>query len=261
MRLPRKSIIITGSTTGIGKALAIRFVAEGANVLVHGRDEPRGRELVTQLGNSAALHVDDLADPDAAPRLAAACVKAFGKIDGIVNNAALVSRSDIHSTDAKRFDQIMAVNVRAPMLLVQAALPHLQKTQGVILNIGSVNAYVGEGNLLAYSVSKGALQTLSRNLGDWLPRTHGVRCNHFNVGWTLTENEYEYKLKDGLPADWPQKISKKILPTGALMKPETIAAAAVFYMSDESRPISASVVDVEQYAVGGHVPEGKLLES
>ena len=79
-------------------------------------------------------------------------------------------------------------------------------------------------HLLAYAVSKGALQTLSRNLGDWLPRTHGVRCNHFNVGWTLTENEYHYKIKDGLPADWPEKVSKKILPTGKLMKPETIAA-------------------------------------
>jgi NAD(P)-dependent dehydrogenase (short-subunit alcohol dehydrogenase family) len=260
MRLQSKTIIVTGSTTGIGKAIATRFVSEGAQVLIHGRDEARGRELVAELGPKAALHVDDLADPDCPPRLVAACVKAFGKIDGIVNNAAYVTRSDITSTDAKLFDAIMAINVRAPMLLVKAALDELAKAKGAILNIGSVNAHVGEGNLLAYAVSKGALQTLSRNFGDWLPRTHGVRCNHFNVGWTLTENEYHYKIKDGLPPDWPTKISKKILPTGALMKPETIAAAAVFYISDESRPITASVMDVEQYAVGGHVPEGKLME-
>lgn len=261
MRLSNKTIIVTGSTTGIGKAFATRFIAEGAQVLVHGREEDRGRELCAALGPRTSLHIDDLSDAESAPRIVAACVKAFGKIDGIVNNAAFVTRSDILSTDAKLFDQIMAINVRAPMLLVKAALPHLQKTQGTILNIGSVNAYVGEGNLLAYSVSKGALQTLSRNFGDWLPRSHGVRCNHFNVGWTLTENEYEYKIKDGLPPDWPTRISKNILPTGALMKPETIAAAAVFYLSDESRPITSSIIDVEQYAVGGHVPEGKLMET
>jgi len=260
MRLQSKTIIVTGSTTGIGKAIATRFVQEGGQVLVHGRDEERGRELVAKLGPNTALHVDDLADPECAPRLVAACVKAFGKIDGIVNNAAYVTRSDINSTDAKLFDAIMAVNVRAPLLVVKAALSELSKQQGVVLNIGSVNAYVGEGNLLAYAVSKGALQTLSRNLGDWLPRTHGVRCNHFNVGWTLTENEYEYKIKDGLPADWPEKVSKKILPTGKLMKPEVVAGAAVYYMSDESRPISSCVADIEQYAVGGHVPEGKLME-
>ncbi len=260
MRLEHKTIIVTGSTTGIGKAIATRFIAEGASVLVHGRDEARGLELCKVLGDRAALHVDDLADPACPARLIEACMKAFGRIDGIVNNAAFVTRSDIHSTDAALFDRIMAINVRAPMLIVQAALPQLRQTQGAILNIGSVNAYVGEGNLLAYSISKGALQTMSRNMGDWLPRTHGVRCNHFNVGWTLTENEYEYKIKDGLPADWPTRVSRKILPTGSLMKPELIAAAAAFYMSDESRPISASVIDVEQYAVGGHVPEGKIGE-
>ena len=260
MRLQNKVIIVTGSTTGIGKAIATRFVAEGAKVLLHGRDAARGKELCDKLGPTTALHVDDLADAACPPRLVEACVKAFGRIDGIVNNAAYVTRSDINSTDAALFDAIMAVNVRAPLLLVKAALSELAKTKGAVLNIGSVNAHVGEGNLLAYAVSKGALQTLSRNFGDWLPRTHGVRCNHFNVGWTLTENEYHYKIKDGLPPDWPTKISKKILPTGSLMKPETIAAAAVFYISDESRPITASVMDVEQYAVGGHVPEGKMME-
>ena len=258
--LNHKSIIVTGSTTGIGKAIATRFIAEGASVLVHGRDEARGREICKELGDHAALHVDDLADPAAPARLIDASMKAFGRIDGIVNNAAFVTRSDILTTDAALFDRIMAINVRAPMLIVQAALSQLQQTQGAILNIGSINAYVGEGNLLAYSISKGALQTLSRNMGDWLPRTHGVRCNHFNVGWTLTENEYEYKIKDGLPADWPSRVSKDILPTGSLMKPELIAAAAAFYMSDQSKPLTASVIDLEQYAVGGHMPEGKVEE-
>jgi NAD(P)-dependent dehydrogenase (short-subunit alcohol dehydrogenase family) len=260
MHLQDKSIIVTGSTTGIGKAIARRCVEEGARVLVHGRDESRGRKLVEELGGRAALHVDDLADPDAGPRLVEAALQVFGKLDAIVNNAAYVKRSDIHSTDAKLFDQVMAVNCRAPFLLIKAALPHLQQARGCALNIGSVNAYVGEAMLLAYAVSKGALATLSRNLGDWLHRSHGVRINHFNVGWTLTENEYDYKIADGLPPDWPDKIPTDILPTGRLMRPEMIAAHAVFWLSDASRPISGQVIELEQFPVAGHIPTMKMPE-
>lgn len=254
MRLKDKAIIVTGSTTGIGRAIAQRCVEEGARVLVHGRDESRGRDVVARLGSSSALHVDDLADPASAERLVRAAIREFGRIDSVVNNAAFVTRSDIHTTDAALFDQVIAVNTRAPLLLTRAALPHLEKAAGCVLNIGSVNAYCGENNLLAYSVSKGALVTLSRNLGDWLHRKHGVRVNHFNVGWTLTENEYEYKIKDGLPRDWPDRISKDVLPTGKLMRPETIAGSAVYWLSDESRPVSGAVVDLEQFPVAGHIP-------
>ena len=259
MRLQDKTIIVTGSTTGIGKAIARRCIAEGASVLIHGRDGGRGEELVREMGDRAALHVDDLADPEAGPRIVEAAVRAFGKLDAIVNNAAYVKRSDIETTDAKLFDQIMAVNCRAPFLIVKAALPHLQRAQGCVLNIGSVNAYVGESMLLAYAVSKGALATLSRNLGDWLHRTHGVRVNHFNVGWTLTENEYDYKIADGLPPDWPDRINKDILPTGKLMRPEAVAAHAAFWISDDSRPVSGQVVEIEQYPLAGHIPTLKML--
>ena len=85
-----------------------------------------------------------------------------------MNNAAWVARSDLLATDAAFFDKMMAINVRAPLLLIRAALPHLKESQGCVLNIGSINAYSGEGNLLAYSISKGALMTLSRNLADAL---------------------------------------------------------------------------------------------
>jgi len=259
MRLIDKAIIVTGSTTGIGKAIARRCVAEGASVLIHGRDEARGRELAVELGGRAAFHADDLADSGSGARLVEAALRSFGKLDAVVNNAAYVKRSDIRTTDARLFDEVMAINCRAPLLITRAALPHLQKSQGCVLNIGSVNAYVGESMLLAYSVSKGALATLSRNLGDWLHRTHGVRVNHFNVGWTLTENEYQYKLADGLPPDWPDRINKEILATGRLMRPEAVAAHAVFWISDESRPVSGQTIDIEQYPVAGHIPTLKML--
>lgn len=148
----------------------------------------------------------------------------------------------------------MAVNLRAPMLLVQAGLEHLTRSRGCVLNIGSNNAYAGEENLLAYSISKAGLMALSRNLGDTLHRHHGVRVNHFNVGWVLTENEYRYKMDDGLPEDWPASLSKVVAPIGRLMKPEEIARMAVVWLSDQSRPFSGTVVDLEQYPFLGRNP-------
>jgi NAD(P)-dependent dehydrogenase (short-subunit alcohol dehydrogenase family) len=257
MRLADKVILVTGSTTGIGEAIARRAVTEGAKVLIHGRDEDRGRKLVGELGSAAALHVDDIADPAAPARMIAAAIKAFGRLDALVNNAASVKRSNLVNTDAAFFDAMMATNVRAPLLLIQAALPYLKQSHGCVLNIGSVNGYCGEANLLAYSISKGGLMTLSRNLADALGRDQ-VRVNHFNVGWVLTPNEYHVKIADGMPPDWPERVPRSKAPSGRLMKPEEIAAASVYWLSDESRPISGTVLELEQHPVIGRNPPKEL---
>ena len=256
MQLNDKAIIVTGSTTGIGRAIARRCVAEGANVLIHGRNEAAARALEKELAPHAAVHIDDLTDPEAPARIVSAAREAFGKLDCIVNNAAFIVRADIKSTDAELFDKLMATNVRAPLLLIQAGLDLLAASKGCVLNIGSINAYCGESAMLPYSVSKGALMTLSRNLGDALHLEYGVRVNHFNVGWVLTENEHRYKIEDGLPEDWPSRLPREVNPSGSLIKPETIAEAAVFWLSDASRPISSSVVELEQWPlIGRNLPK------
>jgi NAD(P)-dependent dehydrogenase (short-subunit alcohol dehydrogenase family) len=253
MRLQDKVILVTGSTTGIGEAIARRVVAEGGRVVIHGRDAERGRALVGEWPGRAELVIADLTDPVAPAKLVDTALRVFNRLDAVVNNAAWVARSDLLDTDAAIFDKMMAVNVRAPLLLVQAAFPHLKRSRGCVLNIGSINAYTGEANLLAYSVSKGALMTLSRNLADSLCYD-GVRVNHFNVGWVLTPNEYKQKQADGLPPDWPDKIDRRFAPSGRILKPEEIASAAVYWLSDESRPISGSVVELEQYPIIGRNP-------
>lgn len=253
MRLQDKVIIVTGATAGIGAAIATRIVAEGGRVLVHGLDRPAGEAVVARLGPSARLHLDDLADPASAGRITAAAQGAFGRIDGLVNNAALVARSTLASTDAGQFDRMMAVNVRAPLLLIQAAFPALQAARGAVLNIGSVNALSGEATLLDYSISKGALQTLSRNLAN-AHAASGVRINHFNVGWVLTEREYAMQVSEGQAKDWHLRLPPVFAPSGALMRPEDIAAAAVYWLGDESRPVNGAVVDVEQFCIHGRNP-------
>jgi NAD(P)-dependent dehydrogenase (short-subunit alcohol dehydrogenase family) len=253
MRLKDKVIIVTGSTTGIGEAIARRCVAEGAKVLVHGRDRQRAGRLVADLGEGAVFHIDDLSDPNAPPRLVDAAVAAFGKLDGVVNNAAYIVRSNLETTDAELFDRVMAINVRAPLLLIKAAVSYLKATKGAVVNIGSINAYTGEPRQLAYSISKAALMTMSRNLANVLASDH-VRITHFNVGWVITPNEYKLKMSEGLPEGWSDHPEPEHVPTGNMTQPEDIAAHAAFWLSDESRPISGSVIDLEQYPIIGRIP-------
>jgi len=255
MRLKDKVVIVTGSTTGIGKAIAIRCVAEGAKVVVNGRDQQAGEEVAAQLGKgNAALHIEDISEPGAAERLVNLAVSTFGRLDAIVNNAAMIVSSNIHTTSLEYLRKVLEVNTVAPFALIQAGLPHMRKTRGCVLNIGSVNAYSGEPNLLPYSISKGALMTMSRNLGDVLFREDGVRVNQINPGWVLTETETARKREHGLSHDWYKDLPNVYAPAGRIIWPEEIAAAVIYWIGDESGPISGQVVDLEQYPFIGRNP-------
>lgn len=257
MRLADKVIIVTGSTTGIGKAIARRCLEEGARVLIHGLEQDLGEQTRQEIdpdGTRTALLIRDLTEPGAPRVIIEAAVHAFGRLDGLVNNAGLVGTGTLQDTDETQFDAFIAANVRAPLFLIQAALPHLEETRGCVLNIGSVNAHAGESNLVPYSISKGALMTLTRNLGDTLPRESGVRVNQINPGWTLTEGEFQRYRDQGRPDNWAAHLSTLFVPSGRLFKPEEVAAAAVYFLGDESGPVSGSVLDIEQHTFLGRNP-------
>jgi len=255
MRLTGKVVIVTGSTTGIGKAIAIRCVLEGAKVVITGLEEGWGMEVVEQLGSdNAVLLIGDIAADGMAEQLVALAIGSFGKLDVVVNNAAIVASSNIHTTDKAFLQRLLEVNAIAPFQLIKAALPYLQQQHGCVLNIGSVNAYSGEPNLLAYSITKGALMTMTRNLGDTLHRENGVRVNQINPGWVLTETERQRKKDHGLAEDWYKDLPAVYAPAGRILKPEEIAAAAIYWLADESGPISGQVVDLEQHPFIGRNP-------
>jgi NAD(P)-dependent dehydrogenase (short-subunit alcohol dehydrogenase family) len=257
MRLKDKAIIVTGSCTGIGKAIAKRCAEEGARVVVHGLEKKEGEAVVSGLGEGkAVLHIEDLINEGAAENLVEMAVKSFGRLDAVVNNAAMVESSNIHTTDLPFFRKILEVNTLAPFKLIKSALPYLRKSRGCVLNIGSVNAWCGEPDLFSYSVSKGALMTMTRNLGDTLHREDGVRVNQINPGWVLTENEALRKKEQGLPEDWFKSIPPEFAPAGRILKPSEIAAAAVYWLSDECGPVSGQVVELEQHPfLGRNLPK------
>ena len=257
MRLKDKVIIVTGSTTGIGKAIAKRCVAEGAKVVIHGLEQDLGEEVLAEIGTEhAVFHQEDITSETCPDNLVNLAVKTFGKIDAVVNNAALVIASDIHNTDRAFFQKVLDINTLAPFLLIQKALPELIKSKGCVLNIGSINAWSGEPNLLAYSVSKGAIMTLTGNLGDSLMREYGVRVNQINPGWVLTERESERKKLHGLSDTWYEELPSIIAPSGRILRPEEIAAACIFWLSDESGPVSGQVLTLEQHPmIGRNLPK------
>lgn len=255
MRLRNKVIIVTGSCTGIGKAIAIRCVSEGASLVIHGLEQDLGQAVVEQFEEGkAVLHIEDITNEGAPERLVNLAIQTFGKLDAVVNNAAIVASSNLQTTDLDFLRRILEVNTIAPFALIKAALPFLSKEHGCVLNIGSVNAWSGEPNLFAYSVSKGALTTMTRNLGDTIFRENAVRVNQINPGWVLTENEVIRKQSQGLPDDWYKDIPAVYAPAGRILWPAEIAAAAVYWLADESGPVSGQVVDLEQYPFMGRNP-------
>jgi NAD(P)-dependent dehydrogenase (short-subunit alcohol dehydrogenase family) len=256
--LAHKVSVITGSTSGIGRGIAVHFASLGSNVIVHGLDRDGGLETVRRVqaaGADAEYIEGDLKDEHVCRALIRRAVDRFGGLDVLVNNAADTGRGDIEHIPLARWDAIMAVNLRAPFILIQESIvPMRARGGGSVINVGSVNAYVGEPKLGAYSVSKGGLMTLTKNAASLLNRDR-IRVNQINVGWTLTEGERRVKREqDGKGDEWiAQAIATR--PFGRLLEPMDIAYAAAYFASSDSECVTGSVLDLEQY------PSGALTNS
>jgi NAD(P)-dependent dehydrogenase (short-subunit alcohol dehydrogenase family) len=250
--------LVTGSTSGIGRGIAEHFGSLGARLVIHGRNAEGGEAVTRALreaGREAVFVAGDLQQEDACRTLVRRTIEYFGQIDVLVNNAALTSRGSIESTGVGLWDVIMAVNLRAPFVLMQEAVRDMKtRSRGSIVNIGSINAYIGEPKLCPYSVSKGGLMTLTRNAAAALG-PYRIRVNQLNVGWTLTEGEERVKREEEHRGDeWlPEAI--KTRPFGRLLQPLDIASAAAYFASDDSAVVSGAILDVEQFPVGA--PENR----
>lgn len=252
-RLADKVAVVTGAGSGLGEGIVRMFAEEGARVVVSNRDvtkaEAVAASIVEQGGQAIAVKADVGIETDCRSLIDRA-VAHYGQIDVLVNTVGWSARGTIEDTTVEEWDQVFALNVRGSFICTQQAVKYMKERQsGSIVNIGSVNAYIGEPKLMAYSASKGALMTLTKNLASYLNR-YRIRVNQLNVGWTLTPNEHRVKVhEEGKGENWLEE-AVKTRPWGRLLLPRDVAHACVYFAGDESELITGSVLDLEQYPVG-----------
>ena len=252
MSISGKVAIVTGSTQGLGEAIARLFAERGAaGIVVTGRNTERGEAVAASLGVPARFVAADVGQVADCRRVVAEADAAFGRVDVLVNSAGMTDRGTILDTSEALFDQMFAVNVRGPFFLMQeaAALMRRDGVAGRFVNIGSMSAHGGQSFLCAYSTSKGALATLTRNVAFSL-MSDRIRVNQLNIGWMDTPGEAAIQSRaHDAPADWLESAESK-QPFGRLLKTDEVARAVAFLAGDESGMITGSVVDMDQQVLG-----------
>jgi NAD(P)-dependent dehydrogenase (short-subunit alcohol dehydrogenase family) len=256
-RFEGKVAIVTGSTQGVGEATARLLVERGAAaVVVTGRDAGRGEVVVSALrgmGAKAIFVPADLAQTGAPEEICAQADAAFGRVDVVVNSAALTDRDNLWDTTPQFFDRMFAVNVRAPFFLIQGAARIMRRNNvgGSIVTVGSISSHGGQPHLSSYVASKGALWAMTRNLAHAL-LPYRIRVNLINAGWMDTPGEDRIQRRwHGASDGWQERAGTE-RPSGRLIRPEELARAIAFLASDESGLMTGSVVDYDQRVVGAY---------
>lgn len=255
--LEGKVVLVSGGTQGMGAAVARAAVGAGATVVVSGRREDVGKAFATDLekesGREVAYVAADVADVGQAQASVEEVVRRFGRIDCLVNAAGLTSRGSLLDTTPELFDQHMAVNLRAPFFLMQAAVRDMvsRGAPGTIVNIITMSAHGGQPYLAPYVAAKAGLIGLTRNAAH-AHRWDRIRINGVNIGWTQTEGEDLVQREfHGAGDDWLERAAAE-LPMGKLGQPDDVAALVVLLLSDRSGVVTGSVIDWDQDVVGAH---------
>jgi glucose 1-dehydrogenase len=251
MRFQGKSVLITGAANGIGRAVAVRFAQEGANVAVNYRKEPpdetlhQCREVQKASGAAGALLPvqGDVAVEAEVERMFADTLAAFSRLDILINNAGIQKPEPSHELDTADFDRVIGVNLRGAFLCSRAAIRHFlgREGGGVIVNNSSVHEIIPKPQYVSYSISKGGLENLTRTLA--LEYAHaGVRVNSVGPGAIITP------INDAWIHDEDAKRNvESHIPMGRAGTPEEIAAVFAFLASDEASYITGQTL----YACGG----------
>ncbi len=233
VRFAEKVCIVSGGDSGIGRAVSERFAAEGGRVLLVDRDDEHSGEIVRAIGDAGGTAAFAKADVSVSGEVRAAiatAVERWGRIDVIVNNAAVMTYTPIAELADDEWDRVLGVNLRAAFLLCKYALPHMRPGSAVV-NVSSVHAHATTPNVVPYAASKGGLEAFTRGVSrEWAP--HGVRINCVAPGAVETP----------LLRDNPNVRSGAEKVEGAIGQPEDLAAVIAFLASDEARFVNGATL-------------------
>jgi NAD(P)-dependent dehydrogenase (short-subunit alcohol dehydrogenase family) len=210
---------------------------------------------IEALGSKAEFVRADLSVVDDCRNVVARCDQVFGRVDGLVNAAADTNRATLDEATVEFWDYQFAVNVRAPFLLTQEAARIMRRENiaGSIVNILSVAAYCGMDILPAYSSTKGALATFTKNTANGL-RKDSISVKGINLGWTDTPNEHLVQKRQVSPDPW-QEIGEQSSPWGRILKPDDVAKLCLYLLSDDSGILTGSNMDFAHRVMGVFPPE------
>ncbi|MGB0123047.1 MAG: SDR family oxidoreductase [Silvibacterium sp.] len=231
-----KNVVVTGGARGIGRAIAEKFHSAGASVYLVDRNAREGREAANSMMRPGCPQVNliqaDLSDETAIRRIAEEMGTLSGRVDVLVNNAGIELEQSVDDVTVDGWEQVMAVNLRAPLLLTQALLPHFPASGGAIVNISSIHAFRAFPNSISYACSKAGLLALTRNLALELA-SRQIRVNAICPGYIDTQLWEDY-LKSAEDPDRLAEETRTLHPLGRRGLPEDIAGAALFLADSDS---------------------------
>jgi NAD(P)-dependent dehydrogenase (short-subunit alcohol dehydrogenase family) len=241
----KKILLVTGATSGIGKATALRFSQAGASIAAVGRDEQALLELQNQL-DAAAQFLPiraDLSREDETDTVVAKTVERFGGIDVLVNAAGHISSGSIENTTRSAWDAMLDINLRTPFVLIQKALPTIIERAGNIVNVSSVTGLRSFPGVLAYCVSKAGLDQLTRCAALELA-AKGVRVNAVNPGVVVTEIHKRGGMTEEQYSAFLEH-SKTTHPLGRVGQAEEVAELIFFLASDRASWITGATYSID----------------
>ncbi len=206
MILKDKVIVVSGGTKGVGRGVVEECVKEGAKVVIGGRDETAARDIIRNMyekyGNSPFFVMTEVTEIDGCKKLIDESIEKFGKINGFVNYAGILPEGYLYETDEDLYDSVMTLNVKAAFFCAKYLVKHmLEIGGGSLVFVGSAHGYGGEKDRAVYSVSKGALLTLSKHIAKNYAENQ-IRSNYIIMGWVATPGEMEFRKTQNRDLSW-----------------------------------------------------------